>query len=171
MNDLFAPDSGWGNYALKGFNEIQVPEPVSLWPQTFGWWLLVIALICWLLALLFKQAQRYRRNRYRRQALLQLTALRTTAAQNSNEGLRQIPAILKATALHAFPRVDVASLYGDEWEVFLDSKYDGPSFSRECPGLLYALSYQPVDAQLCCPSDAFWAQVSSWISHHRAADD
>lgn len=171
MNNPFAPDSGWGNYALKGLKELQVPEQVSLWPQTLGWWLVLVGLLFWVFRFCLRRSKNYWRNRYRRLAIAQLSVLRRRISAGDNSGLRLVPEVVKATALQSFPRVDVARLYGDEWEDFLDSSYSGVSFKQRFPGLLYTLSYQPFDGEKFPLSEEFWQHVIAWVRNHRAAYD
>ena len=64
--EIFGSDRMWG---LK---EIPLPEPVSWWPQTPGWWLLAAVIVMLVLWRLWAWRQRYRRNAYRRAALAEL---------------------------------------------------------------------------------------------------
>ncbi len=89
---------------LQRLEPIPVPAPVSLWPQTAGWvWLGLILLL--LAALGLRRWLRWRRaNAYRGAALVAVaTAGRDPVA---------LAAILRRTALAAFPRAPVAGLHG-----------------------------------------------------------
>ncbi len=174
MSDPFAPDSGWGNYALAGFTEIELPTAIALIPQTPGWWLLLFVILYFLGKQSYRAIRRYWRNRYRRLAIQQLQSVQNQINQGDSTSLSKIPAILKATALHAYPRQNVAKLFGREWEAFLDNSYDGPSFTQHFPGKLYALSYQTVTEPLPKTSELnqqFWQQCHLWISTHRSDYD
>jgi hypothetical protein len=171
MTDPFAPNSGWGNYALAGITEITLPEAVDLWPQTVGWWLLLIAVTWWLAKRSYSSIKRYWRNRYRRVALQQLKQVQQQVAAGDCSLISKIPEIIKATALHSFPRSNVAELFGKEWERFLDQCYSGPSFELEFPGQFYTLSYQPNNLDTALLTDQFWLQCQQWISTHRSAYD
>ncbi len=166
MTDPFAPNAGWGNYALEGLSEIELPAAIDLIPQTVGWWGLLLAVLYWLGKQLYTFLKRYWRNRYRRIALQQLNDLKL--AGNTAQ-LHQLPAIIKATALKSFPRSEIANLYGDDWEAFLDNSYNGPSFAKEFPGCLYTLSYQSTNNTDL--TEQFWQQCQLWISTHRSAYD
>jgi hypothetical protein len=83
--------------SIDQLKEMALPEPVSYVPQTWGWWVLLALLI---VALVVTGARRYwqwRRDRYRREALLRLEELQ----QRSNDlsALRELPELLKRVAI------------------------------------------------------------------------
>ncbi|WP_095128301.1 DUF4381 domain-containing protein [Pseudomonas sp. Irchel s3h14] len=83
--------------SIEQLKEIALPAPVSYAPQTWGWWVLLCLLV---IAVLLVSARRYwqwRRDRYRREALVRLAEL-----QNSDDqlnALRELPELLKRVAL------------------------------------------------------------------------
>jgi hypothetical protein len=83
--------------SIEQLKEIALPAPVSYAPQTWGWWVLLCLLV---IAVLLVSARRYwqwRRDRYRREALVRLVEL-----QNSDDqlqALRELPELLKRVAL------------------------------------------------------------------------
>jgi hypothetical protein len=114
---------------LGKLEPISEPPIVSLWPQTEAWvWigLAVFGFAAWLLRLVLL---RHRANAYRRAALREIAAARENPAV--------LAEILRRTALAAFPRAEVAGLYGEEWLAFLDRTADGTGF-REGPGRAFA---------------------------------
>ncbi|POF43972.1 alpha-2 type XI collagen [Pseudomonas laurylsulfativorans] len=83
--------------SIDQLKEMPLPVPVSYAPQTWGWWALLALLI---IALVVTGARRYwqwRRDRYRREALVRLEELQ----QRSNDlsALRELPELLKRVAL------------------------------------------------------------------------
>ncbi|MEH6910770.1 MAG: DUF4381 domain-containing protein [Oceanicoccus sp.] len=166
MNVLFEEGSGWGNYALNGLVEIQLPEAVSMWPQTPGWWLLLAGLLLWGMVRAYKSVKSYWRNRYRRVALARLQQLRHQFSSGDMTGLSSVPELLKATALQAYPRANVASLYGRDWELFLDMNCSGHIFSQQLSGVLAELSYGDVAQSKVSLDDQFWLGIQEWIQYH-----
>lgn len=160
---------GWGNYAIRGIVELELPEPLTLWPQTIGWKILLVALLFFVALKIYRAVKKYWANRYRRAAIEKLYAIKQQCDSGNSQALRDLPELLKATALQAYPRQQVASLSGAEWEQFLDGSYKGPSFVEQYSGRLYALSYQPLDSTDNELDDAFWAQLQLWIKSHRGA--
>ena len=135
--------------SIEQLQEIALPAPVSYAPQTWGWWVL---LGIGVLAVLLLGARRYwqwRRDRYRREALVRLAQLQCSDDQLS--ALRELPELLKRVALsmptaipvgaglpamrslHSklmladtppsraspLPRGTVGALGGEDWQAFL----------------------------------------------------
>lgn len=133
----------FGNYLIHGIDEIVLADPVSWWPVTPGWQLLGLLVMLGLLLKLKNRLLSWWRNRYRRVALRQLTALQKQSDMQLEPVLQQLPFYLKATALHAYPREQVASLSGEDWLAFLDSHYSGPAFQNATGRLLTRVAYLP----------------------------
>lgn len=165
-------EDNFGNYLIRDIAEIELPESVSWLPQTLGW--KILALLILLLAVFhaYRAANRWWRNRYRRSALQRLKAIERGAQGDNERVVVHLPKLLKATALHAYPRVDVAALSGDDWLAFLDAHYSGPPF-RAAPGRqLLAVAYQsPAQWQLQ-PEEAetLISMCRRWLSQHEAHD-
>lgn len=166
MSDLFG--DSFGNYMLHGIDEIVVPPPVSWWPQTVGWQLLLSVLLLWLAWQLLRRGQRWWRDRYRRAALAQLTQLEKQSKASGGAALQQLPGLLKATALQAYPRSEVAALHGEDWLAFLDAHYPGPPFASDTGRLLLALAYRPQAVPSPQQCRQLVAMSRRWISRHRA---
>lgn len=104
------------NSSLKDLSDIILPPPVPLWPFGQGAYLLIIAIVLTMVFFAYLYKKRYRANQYRRVGLHLLTSAIT---------VYDVSVILKRVALAAFPREKVASLYGDQWAIFL---------GETCPG-------------------------------------
>ena len=137
-----------------------VPEPaaVPLWPQTVAWlWigLLLLSVVLWL----GRRWQRHRHaNAYRRAALGAIAA--------AGDDPAALAAILRRTALVAFPRREVAGLYGDAWLAFLDRAYGGAEFTRGPGRVLATAPWAPgTDAAGLAPL------VATWVRRHRRPEE
>jgi cbb3-type cytochrome oxidase subunit 3 len=132
---------------LEKLHDIVVPAPVSWAPQAPGWYVvfgLVLLGVGWWI---YRRLRRFRKNRYRRLALKELTVIERQLQQPERraEALAEIPALLKWTALAAFPRSEVAALTGEQWLAFLDRNLGGKDF-KEGPGrFLSELAYAPAE--------------------------
>lgn len=93
--------------------------PAPAWtPQTVGWYVLFVIVEILVLWTAVHQMRKWFANRYRRAALRQLDLV------SANE----FSALLKRTALAAWPRERVASLSGAEWLKFLNEAAGDETF-------------------------------------------
>ena len=102
MKKVFDPE--WGNPSLRNIVEAEFPEPVSLMPSTPGWWILLFVVIALFARALWRKRQRYLRDRYRREALAQLAAIKQRLAAGALEAVRELAPLLRATAIAAMLR-------------------------------------------------------------------
>ncbi len=98
-------------YSLSNLRDIVVPEPVSWWPPAPGVWVLLCTVAVVVLVITWRFYRSWRSRGYRRAGLALLADAGTAY---------DISVILKRVALAAFPREQVASLYGKEWIAFLN---------------------------------------------------
>ncbi|MCO4892298.1 DUF4381 domain-containing protein [Cupriavidus sp. WGtm5] len=105
---------------LATLADLAVPPPPSWMPQTIGWPIAGGVLLLTLAWAGWRAWRRYRANRYRREALAELAALpQDPDPAHRAAALRAMAALLKRTALAAWPRAQVASLAGGGWAEFL----------------------------------------------------
>jgi len=133
---------------------IATPDPVSMAPQTWGWYATFVVALLVLAALSWFAARRRRAGRYRRAALAELATLQDPA---------QIASLVKRVCLAAFPRTEVAALSGEDWLRFLDATIDGSPFTTG-PGRVLAEHYGR-ETVAVGPLDE---TVRHWIRRHRA---
>jgi len=168
VTPLFGP--GWGNYAIRGIIEIGEPEPISLLPQTPGWIALLLLLLVAGLWQLFQRLQRWRRNRYRREAQAELVALRARINAGDRGALRDLAPLLRATALSVDARANVASCTGAAWAARLRALApDAPPLPVE---LIHQWAYAPLTDRLDNHTVATaLTAVEHWIAVHRGPGD
>ena len=163
------------NLGLEKLHEILLPDPVNWMPQTVGWYAvfgLIVVAAGWKL---FGRFSRFRNNRYRRFALTELEAIEQDLQRPEKRvrALREIPVLLKRTALAAFPRSEVAGLSGEKWLAFLDKTLGGKDFMENEGRLLPELDYAPA-ARISNLSDEAVGKllriVRHWIKVHKGRD-
>ncbi|WP_170481976.1 DUF4381 domain-containing protein [Ruegeria arenilitoris] len=131
-----------------------VPNPISMMPQTWGWVVLAV-LLFGLIALAALTYLRHRNiNAYRRQALLELGV--------SNDNPAKIAEILRRTALVAYPRRQVASLYGENWLNFLRQTAEKNELTNELGQILLEAPYRDNPDNPCLTNFA-----QRWIRTHQ----
>jgi hypothetical protein len=138
---------------LHGFYQ---PPPPPWTPQTIGWYILFGLFALLLTWAAWHILARWRHNRYRRDAVRELERLDASA----------IPALLKRTALAAWPRDQVASLSGESWIRFLETHGGEGSFSHGPGRLFLDLDYRA--ASLSFSDQLALRQIAGdWIRRHR----
>ncbi len=132
------------------------PEPtvISMMPQTWGW-VAIAAVLLSIAAFGTVMILRHRRmNAYRRYALAELASSDLSAAK--------VAEILRRTALAAYPREQVAGIYGEDWLKFLSQTIDSKSFNDETGQLLAKAPYQDIP-----PNPAITQLARHWVKSHK----
>jgi hypothetical protein len=159
----------FGNYTIRGINEVLAPEAIGWLPSAPGWryaGVLLLLLAGWRTWLYW---QKWRRNRYRRAALQELDRLIDSGSRNGGL-LQALSALLKATALQAYPRVEVARLSGDNWLRWLNERSDNACFSSNSATLLTESVYQAPGETPAADIQQLLSEARNWIRLHREAN-
>jgi len=157
----------WGNYLLKDIVETTMPETISWWPSTLGWKFVVVIILLFSLNKLLKSVQRYRHNIYRRQALTWLESIPDSHNEQSDGIYRQIPALVRLTALKATSRREISNLNKAQWDLWLDKQCPACNFATTFPKYLHLLAYSPTFSLPQSEMTAFITEVKIWIKQHR----
>ena len=145
--------------SLQGMRDILLPPPVPLTPATPAWAMLGVALLALALWLAWRGMRRWRREAYRREAR---RALETVVARGE---FASVPALVKRTALAAFPRAAVAGLTGADWAAFLRRTAPRARLSEAQSLALARLPYlDPAEARAARPEAL--AAARGWIARH-----
>lgn len=157
--------------SLQNLNDIVLAEAVTWWPLAIGWYYLFGVLMVALAWLVYRTLRVWRSNAYRRAAVhqLQLLAKDIEDAEKRDAGLRQVPVLLKRTALSVYPRSQLASLTGESWLDFLNSKVSSASFNNNTAALLDKLSYSVGDLSTVDTKTAneLLGACQHWLKHHQ----
>ena len=158
--------------SLQNLNDIVMPSSVPWWPLATGWYVLMALLLLLLGWAIYQFARNWIANRYRRSALKDLQALARGIKTPAEKDvcLKQIPPLLKRTALSVYPRGRVAGLSGESWYLFLNSTTDMSSFTHSTFETLNQISYSTGDLgdiNEQATSDLVRA-CEHWLKRHRA---
>lgn len=105
---------------LQNLRGIHLPSPISMWPKTFGWYILIALLIILTLTMTVKLYRYYFKKSCQKKLINELHRLTTLYFTSPTESLAKISILLRRIALAAFPRKEVAGLNGEAWLKFLD---------------------------------------------------
>jgi hypothetical protein len=172
-DDAIEKTDTFGNYLIHGIDEIMLPGTTSWWPTAPGWQVLGAIAALLLIFKVSRLAIDWWHNRYRREVLRQLSSVQQEAGNRLQDVVAVLPYYMKVTALQAYPRQDVASLSGDDWLMFLDSHYSGPSFSGGLGKKLLSVAYLPTEQWQLDDHESFALIEMSrrWIARHTEATD
>ncbi len=161
----------FGNYLIHGIDEIILPDAISYYPLAPGWKALGLIIAVYIVFQLRRWLKHWWRNRYRREALRQLARAeqQAEASKQPQDIVAVLPYYIKATALQAYPRQEVASLSGRDWLTFLDAHYSGPSFRDGIGEKLLTVAYLPreqwqLSDQQC---NELLKMSRHWIAKHK----
>jgi len=159
---------------LKELADISVPSPPSWVPQTWGWAVLGVVLVIAALWAGWRALRRYRANRYRREALAELSSLESGLDAGSDQrahALAGAAVLLKRTALAAWPRDQVAALNGEGWGRFLGANAGSArDAARALVPLVNDIEYRGAEALAAVSANdarAFLGACRQWIAGHR----
>jgi len=164
MDENVTTDAG----SLQNLHDIVAPGAVAWWPPAPGWYVVGLLSLLLLVWLAWRQTRQWRKNRYRRQALRELSEIRR---HGDDASLREVPELLKRTAVSAWPRAEVASLSGPAWHRFLDESARMSRFTDAAGALLDHFAYAGSEARPLATEDSaqFLDAAEYWLVHHRRA--
>jgi len=168
-----APSSEAVHAALQALHPLMLPPAAAWWPQTFASVLVLVLLVLLLVYFGSIVWRRWRARAYRREALARLHYLRTQISDLDfrESAAREIPELMRRTALVIWPRASVSQLCGVSWLAFLDEsmgRADRP-FLSPSGRLLLDLAYVPAPMIDWQALPALLDLVECWLRTHRPA--
>lgn len=152
---------------LNELRDIHGAAEPGWWPPAPGWWALAaLALLVVFLAARWA-VRRWRQHRRRQRYLAALARIEHTIdpAERPREFLAEVNRLLRAVALRAFPRAEVARLQGDEWVEFVRSQLPQP-VPAGLDAELNSLAAGPWQPQPVFDAEALRAAARSWVRRH-----
>ena len=151
---------------LANLHPLRQPDLIGWWPPAPGWWLLLVAALLCLASLIYVLLKRYKRNAYKRRALIQLQSLHADyhARKEHSQYLSELNTLLKSVALVAYPRADIAASHGEAWRTFLNTSLPQEEhFESVFNDAVYQKTCPEIDVEQMHRS------AHHWIKHHKAA--
>lgn len=165
--------------SLINLHDIALPADISWWPLADGWYVLAALAVFLIVWFSYKLTRKWLSNRYRRAALKELQLLSAELegvepekGPKRDSSLRQIPMLIKRTALSFYPRSMVAALTGDEWGQFLSSTTKAPAFTHTASKTMSKIAYSSGSLHDISSSELadLLNSCNLWISNHQAID-
>lgn len=158
---------------ISQLQDLPLPAAVSYLPQTWGWLALLLLLLAVGLGYAGRALYRWRRNRYRRAALAELSRLELALTEPAQvvAALRQLPELLKRTALSMPDPPAVASVSGQAWQQFLQAS-SPTRLPEDFAEQLAMLAYAPQSQLLNLPPTQLAQLLNSsrlWLEQHHVA--
>lgn len=151
--------------SVEQLQEIALPAAPAYTPQTWGWAALAGLIAVLALAWATWRLRRWQRERYRREALRELQRIEAAASRDP-QALRELPALLKRTALSWPAPPPVQTLRGSAWQAFLQTHCAAPlpiDFAEQLASLAYAPTRAWGDTTAVCQ------HCRHWLEHHHVA--
>ena len=158
--------------SLQNLNDIVIPPPVPWLPPAPGWYAAGFSVLLLLGWFAVKRYGVWKRNGYRREALVVLSGLEKGMADPAQykKILPQLPQLVKRTAIAAYGRIQVASLAGSDWLAFLDKTGVTDAFTGSSGKVLIDCSSLP-SVKLAAFSEeqvtGLFKAVHLWINKHQ----
>jgi hypothetical protein len=145
------------------------PSPVPFSFGAPGWYVLGALLLLAFIALAWLAIVRYRRNKYRRVALRQLTTWVPDYQRSGNyaDWVYVTNNLVKRVAMHVYGRNLVASSRASEWIGFLNKTCRRADFSDEDEQLLSQFLFQPPQLITADKASSFSDKARYWIKKHK----
>ncbi len=151
-------------FSLSDLAELPDPAPVSMWPQTVGWYWLAFVVVAGLLTYCVIQYRKWCRDLWRREALAELDHIERLTH------VKQLPALIKRVLLVHLPRQEVNRYSGPNWQEELNVlnasmgiKNPAVNFAGEAGHLLSDIAYRPENELSTQDSSTVCTLVRQWI--------
>ena len=146
--------------------DIITPKDVAFWPPQPGWYVILLVVLFIVGVFIAARMRHKKRNAYRGQGILAIEALKDKEVSDSN--ILKINSILKACALQAYNREDIAILSGEKWVDFLNKKAKHVNFIGASKTILSKGPYEKFNSEGFNQNefDDLVALSIKWIKSH-----
>ena len=145
--------------------DVHLPDAISWWPLAWGWWVLLVIVLCAVSVLVWQIKRSINKNRYRG---LAITELESVIAQwreddNSIAYLQSANSVLKRAVLHTSQDSSLTTTSGKTW-VGLLHQWSPKALSEVSQNALAYECYQP-----SCDTDinSVHTELVRWLKKHR----
>jgi hypothetical protein len=149
---------------LAQLADIHLPEPVSYWPPSIGWWILAAITLVLLVILFRKFASRARQQKICRYALAELQRCYNSYSQADSANIDQNKLDyvnqFNTVALVHYPQANAASLDGASWVDFIRQKGESSLMTDD---IATALQYGRFQTKCDVDVDGMQSFGQQWV--------
>lgn len=127
---------------LAQLRDLHLPTEPGWWPPAIGWWLLLVAVIIFLVFAVRWIYHHWQVNRWRKIARIELKNIRALPISEPQKIITQCSILLRRIVLALDSRESVAALSGNEWLQHLDALSKSAVFTEKMGRLLLESQYQ-----------------------------
>lgn len=146
---------------LSQLKDIHYPKAISFWPLATGWYLVIAVFFACLLIGLFIYLRHLKKTAMRRKILRKISDMRQQLSDHDKNFFEELSILLKRAALYAFPREEVASLYGESWLKFLDRTFNNTQAFTQGVGKI--LGTAPYQNHYDFQREEFFSLIEAWV--------
>ncbi len=147
-------------------NPIIDADPVQFTMDTIGWKILFVLLLTVLVVMIYKYYLHFKKNEYRRVAILKIKELSKDNKSSVSVLISQIMFELKQTALQSYGRKTVAALEGEKWLQFLDKTLKQSTFTKHRDIIVSAIYKDEFKKNDSFSLNDFADMSINWIKKH-----
>jgi hypothetical protein len=163
------PKQDFGNTWLEHIHEVVMPDSISLIPSAPFWFLLIVMASLYSAWNIWGVYCRWKINSYRRAAKKMTERLQERFLGGDYLALRELPEIIRRSALSVWPREVIVALVGNDWNVFLASSLADPCATNdEILGVtqLAYLSDESLKNISVDEANKYFSWVTYWLVNH-----
>lgn len=142
------------------------PTEVPFSFDTIGWKMLFVFIAFLVIYFIYKYYLNYKKNQYRRDAILHISELNNNSENSITEVVKQTMFQIKLTALETFGRNKVASLEGVNWIQFLNKSGKNSNFDPYQETILNAVYKDEIIEKSKFNKEEFTKTSIKWIKNH-----
>ncbi|WP_033956134.1 DUF4381 domain-containing protein [Psychroserpens jangbogonensis] len=147
-------------------NPLIEADPIPFTMDTIGWKIMFVMLLILIVYLSYRYYVKYKRNAYRREAIFEIQSMINGNPNTTASSISQIMFLLKQTALESYDRKKVASLEGEKWLTFLDSKLNQTGFIKHHDVISSAIYKNEFNDTNSFNLKSFSNMSINWIKKH-----
>lgn len=148
--------------------DIHLPEPISWWPITAGWWFILVAIILVFISLLLVRKIRDSKQ-LKNEIHVELEHIKQQFQQSGNkiQLAKNLSILLRRASISYYPDTDFAGLTGEHWLKHLDETLNSSTETNKFLGktgeVLLTAPYLPEETKLDFDGPALISLCESWL--------